>query len=98
MFVTTLTPKVIIVNPLPVSVHRFDVVPDGLFVFKHLVTGWAVILNTNVYISHVSLDDIAQLDGLSANHADESSGTFPHLGLHQELHGGSDIYKRRKPA
>jgi hypothetical protein len=48
--------EVFIFDPLPVRMHLVDVIIDGLFVFKHLLTGWTVVLCINMQISHVPLD------------------------------------------
>jgi hypothetical protein len=59
-------------NPSDVDVYASSV-------FKNLATGWAAILNTNMYVSHVALNICSLLDRCAANHADVACGTFLHL-------------------
>jgi hypothetical protein len=71
-----------IIDHLPVWMCPFDVYINACLVFKHLVTGWAIVLGGTMYVSHVNLENISFLDIFPTNHADEACGTFLHLGLH----------------
>jgi hypothetical protein len=57
-------------------VHLVDVVLDGHFVFEPFITGYAVVQESQMKKFHLSSEIETRLDGLYAEHADETSGTF----------------------